>query len=299
MTRHHTADEPQERLRCAVRAQQGPWTVKEAIDILGPVWAFKKEDGTRSSGPTNASRARALLAVLVDEGLLRQDGKQWHRTDPWTPGDIALDTVGRVRIRTSHPHLVWDYPSTGDLSAPPGGALCEADVEHPLTLLVRDGKLAAPASGKAARKPSLPADTGERAISPSDRLRAAVLTQQGPWDVKQAITALGVFPTLNEHGGRGALARPSRARQSMKLLVEEGLLRYEAETKTWHRTSPWNHGDLVLDAAGHLRVRTAHPVLVWDYPGAGDLSVLRPGTLTEVEVEYPLTLLVRDGKPVT
>ncbi|GHI91716.1 hypothetical protein [Streptomyces olivaceus] len=66
----------------------------------------------------------------------------------------------------------------------------------------------------------------------------------------------------------------------------------------------WRPGDVVLDAAGNLRIRSAHPKWVWDYPDEGSLrdafGHLRApdGGLEDADVPRPLTLLVRDGQPV-
>ncbi|GAA0641145.1 hypothetical protein GCM10009548_01630 [Streptomyces malaysiensis subsp. malaysiensis] len=66
----------------------------------------------------------------------------------------------------------------------------------------------------------------------------------------------------------------------------------------------WLPGDVVLDAAGRIRIRSAHPKWVWDYPNEGSLrdarGNLQPpgGALEDSDVPRPLTLLVRDGMPV-
>ncbi|MFD4830163.1 helix-turn-helix transcriptional regulator [Streptomyces uncialis] len=66
----------------------------------------------------------------------------------------------------------------------------------------------------------------------------------------------------------------------------------------------WQPGDVVLDGAGNIRVRTDHPHWVWGYPNEGATRAPdgRPsfpsGSLSEEEVVRPLTLLVRDGRPV-
>jgi hypothetical protein len=66
----------------------------------------------------------------------------------------------------------------------------------------------------------------------------------------------------------------------------------------------WQPGDVVLDAAGNLRVRSKHPKWVWDYPGEGDThdsfggTAVPEGGLEERDVPRPLTLLVRNGVPV-
>ncbi|MFI5973531.1 hypothetical protein [Streptomyces sp. NPDC051452] len=67
----------------------------------------------------------------------------------------------------------------------------------------------------------------------------------------------------------------------------------------------WKPGDVVLDAAGNLRVRSNHPKWVWDYasegstrdPFTGGASVPEGG-LEESDVPRPLVLLVRDGQAV-
>lgn len=61
----------------------------------------------------------------------------------------------------------------------------------------------------------------------------------------------------------------------------------------------WRPGDVVLDADGNLRVRSARPRWVWDYPDEGRTrSHVPEGGLEEHDVPRPLTLLVRDGLPV-
>lgn len=67
----------------------------------------------------------------------------------------------------------------------------------------------------------------------------------------------------------------------------------------------WEPGDVVLDAAGNIRVRTDHPRWPWGYPNEGqtrmpDGSPSWPsGSLAEEEVQRPLVLLVRHGRAVT
>lgn len=64
----------------------------------------------------------------------------------WKPGDVVLDGAGEMRVRSAHPRWVWDYPNEGGTrdrtgsAAIPEGALEDADVPRPLTLLVRDGQ---------------------------------------------------------------------------------------------------------------------------------------------------------------
>lgn len=66
----------------------------------------------------------------------------------------------------------------------------------------------------------------------------------------------------------------------------------------------WHPGDVILDAAGNLRVRSAHHRYVWGYPDEGSLRDARgnlqapDGGLEDHDVPRPLTLLVRDGVPV-
>ncbi|MEU3289911.1 hypothetical protein [Streptomyces longwoodensis] len=66
----------------------------------------------------------------------------------------------------------------------------------------------------------------------------------------------------------------------------------------------WRSGDVVLDADGNLRVRSAHPLWVWDYPDEGSTRAAQGGPqipeggLAEHDVKRPLTLLVRDGQAV-
>lgn len=65
------------------------------------------------------------------------------RTQPvaattWQPGDVVLDTTGAIRVRSDHPHWVWGYPDEGFPGYVPSGSLAEAEVEYPLTLIVRD-----------------------------------------------------------------------------------------------------------------------------------------------------------------
>ncbi|MCX5562733.1 hypothetical protein [Streptomyces sp. NBC_00038] len=66
----------------------------------------------------------------------------------------------------------------------------------------------------------------------------------------------------------------------------------------------WHPGDIVLDAAGNLRVRSEHPRWVWDYPNEGGTRdalgrlAVPEGGLEEHDVRRPLTLLVRDGQAV-
>ncbi|MFF3249768.1 hypothetical protein ACFYWP_01890 [Actinacidiphila glaucinigra] len=68
--------------------------------------------------------------------------------------------------------------------------------------------------------------------------------------------------------------------------------------------STWKPGDVVLDAEGNLRVRSEHPKWVWDYPNEGSLRdrfghlTFPEGGLEEKDVPRPLTLLVREGRPV-
>ncbi|WDM16751.1 hypothetical protein J3S85_37955 [Streptomyces lavenduligriseus] len=66
----------------------------------------------------------------------------------------------------------------------------------------------------------------------------------------------------------------------------------------------WRPGDVVLDAAGNLRVRSTHHRYVWGYPDEGSLrdalgNLAAPdGGLEDKDVPRPLTLLIRDGVPV-
>lgn len=66
----------------------------------------------------------------------------------------------------------------------------------------------------------------------------------------------------------------------------------------------WRPGDVVLDANGDIRVRTAHPKWVWDYPNEGSTRsqfggpFVPEGALEDSDVPRPLTLLVRDGQAV-
>jgi hypothetical protein len=66
---------------------------------------------------------------------------------------------------------------------------------------------------------------------------------------------------------------------------------------------PWQPGDIVLDATGYLfqradPARTPDPLRVWG--DVNDGRVTRPvkGKIEDDCPERPLTLLVRDGKPV-
>lgn len=61
----------------------------------------------------------------------------------------------------------------------------------------------------------------------------------------------------------------------------------------------WRPGDVVIDARGAIRVRSDHPHWVWGYPDEGEPGQIPEGSLAEDEVQRPLTLLVRDGKPLT
>jgi hypothetical protein len=64
----------------------------------------------------------------------------------WQPGDVVLDAEGNLRIRSTHPQYVWDYPNEGSLRDRfgnlmlPDGGVEESDVARPLTLLVRNGQ---------------------------------------------------------------------------------------------------------------------------------------------------------------
>lgn len=66
----------------------------------------------------------------------------------------------------------------------------------------------------------------------------------------------------------------------------------------------WRPGDVVLDADGRIRVRSAHVKWVWDSPGEGDTrsqfggAYVPEGGLEELEPIRPLTLLVREGQAV-
>ncbi|MEV0778876.1 hypothetical protein [Streptomyces sp. NPDC050428] len=60
----------------------------------------------------------------------------------------------------------------------------------------------------------------------------------------------------------------------------------------------WQPGDVVLDAAGNLRIRSAHPRWVWDYPNEGSARLIPEGGLDDSDVPRPLTLLVRHGQAV-
>lgn len=67
----------------------------------------------------------------------------------------------------------------------------------------------------------------------------------------------------------------------------------------------WKPGDVVLDAEGNLRVRSAHPKWVWDYTSEGTTRApdggpaVPDGALEDRDVPRPLILLVRDGQAVT
>ncbi|WP_411121461.1 hypothetical protein [Streptomyces sp. x-19] len=66
----------------------------------------------------------------------------------------------------------------------------------------------------------------------------------------------------------------------------------------------WQPGDVVLDAEGTLRVRSAHPKWVWDSPGEGETRsnvggpAVPEGGQEDHEVPRPLILLVRNGQAV-
>ncbi|MCX4504302.1 hypothetical protein [Streptomyces anulatus] len=66
----------------------------------------------------------------------------------------------------------------------------------------------------------------------------------------------------------------------------------------------WQPGDVVLDAAGNIRVRSDHPRWVWDYPNEGGTRdahgapAVPDGGLEEEDAVRPLILLVRDGHAV-
>lgn len=66
----------------------------------------------------------------------------------------------------------------------------------------------------------------------------------------------------------------------------------------------WRPGDVVLDADGNLRVRSAHAKWVWDYPDEGSTldafgsPRVPDGGLEDSDVRRPLVLLVRDGQAV-
>lgn len=66
----------------------------------------------------------------------------------------------------------------------------------------------------------------------------------------------------------------------------------------------WRPGDVVLDADGNIRVRSASPQWPWDYPNEGFTRDAFGGTsvpeggLKDEDLERPLTLLVRDGQAV-
>lgn len=68
--------------------------------------------------------------------------------------------------------------------------------------------------------------------------------------------------------------------------------------------SDWQPGDVVLDAEGNLRVRSAHVRWVWDSPGEGSTRAFQGGPeipeggLEEKDVPRPLVLLVRNGQAV-
>ncbi|MFB7671354.1 hypothetical protein ACFC26_08035 [Kitasatospora purpeofusca] len=63
----------------------------------------------------------------------------------------------------------------------------------------------------------------------------------------------------------------------------------------------WQPGDVVLDASGHLYVRSTHPQYVWGHPDEGALRdtigrlVVPDGGVEDRTAVRPLTLLVRDG----
>lgn len=64
----------------------------------------------------------------------------------------------------------------------------------------------------------------------------------------------------------------------------------------------WKPGDVVLDANGQLRVRSAHPKYTWAYPDEGDTRFAHghypDGDIEDHEVPRPLTLLVRGGQAI-
>lgn len=66
----------------------------------------------------------------------------------------------------------------------------------------------------------------------------------------------------------------------------------------------WKPGDVVLDDAGNIRVRSNHPKWVWDYPSSGDTRSysggpeIPDGALEDKDAVRPLILLVRDGRAV-
>ncbi|MDI5964811.1 hypothetical protein [Streptantibioticus silvisoli] len=67
----------------------------------------------------------------------------------------------------------------------------------------------------------------------------------------------------------------------------------------------WQPGDVVLDADGNLRMRSEHPLFVWDYPDEGSTRSqfggprIPDGGLEDHDVPRPLVLLVRNGQAVS
>jgi hypothetical protein len=71
-----------------------------------------------------------------------------------------------------------------------------------------------------------------------------------------------------------------------------------AQRMSPHQThGAWQPGD-VIDQAGHLWIRASHPLWVWGYPDEGHPGYIPAGSIEESDVQRPLTLLVRDARPV-
>jgi hypothetical protein len=66
---------------------------------------------------------------------------------------------------------------------------------------------------------------------------------------------------------------------------------------------PWQPGDVILSADGHLYVRVSEELTVGGmWPWHEGVSEVTPGTYegstADADLKHPVTLLVRDGQPL-